>query len=123
MKTLKISLFFLLFACSNEKPLVETSAKSIFLGKIAVDSIKHFKYTIYNKGNAGLKVISYNCSCDCTLTDFKPNQIINPKDSLTIEMIVRPKMQNIGKFVEVNCTFKTNADSIFNKLAIQYIVM
>jgi len=123
MRQVIISMTLFLFACTNRKPVISSSLESIFLGKINVDSAVSFDYKIYNKGTANLIIFSSACSCECTLSDFKSNQIVHPKDSLVIKIKVKPQSDNINKFVNVNCTFKTNADSVFKKIGIGYFVV
>jgi hypothetical protein len=123
MKKVVISIGIFLFACTSRKPVLFSNHESINLGKINIDSVVSFDYKLYNRGTANLIIFSSACSCECTLSDLKSNQVVPPNDSIVIKVEVKPQKDYINKFVNVNCMFKTNADSVFKKLGIGYLVV
>lgn len=119
---ISIAVFLLFLSCNENRPIIETSIKEIYLDSFSVSDSKQFNYTIYNKGGAPLIIEKFACSCECTTPNIKSNQQVAPFDSLVTTMTISPKVTDIGKALSVLCTFRTNADSIFTRLVIHYFV-
>ncbi|MFV0604907.1 MAG: DUF1573 domain-containing protein [Niabella sp.] len=70
------------------------------------DSIRTF--TIRNIGTGKLSILDIVTSCECTALNLKKGAIIEPKDSVRVNVKINPKEQDADN-MNIFVTIKTNA--------------
>lgn len=119
-------IFFLLFvniifSCSlNNKSHLKLSCYDLRFDTVNAKATKSKIMTLYNIGKSDLIVYNFQCSCECSVLDLPQNSIIKPKDSINFNLIIKGYDDDKNKWKTVECTFKTNSDSVYSYLNISY---
>ena len=109
-----------LFSCQSKKPVAILSNPFPAIDTVTAGQSKTAHITVKNLGNAVLKIDKFVCSCECTVPELSENTKILPNDSLRIKFTINGFDNDKGKWKQVLCTFKTNADSMFLRLNFNY---
>ena len=117
---LSIALVFLLTSCASKKANFYVKNNPLVYDSIVSGRTYDTSFYIYNTGTDTLSIFNHTCTCECTLLDLKDGQEIMPGDSFLLKMKLNIDSAAIAKRGQVQCTFKSNSDSIFNRLEIIY---
>lgn len=117
---IRILLLLFVFSCNEKKPKLQFANSKISLDTVYSNTQKPGKVIVRNLGNENLVISDYTCSCECTVPDLSKGTILKPNDSLSFNIVVKGYADEIGKWKIVQCTFKSNSDSIFSTIHIKY---
>lgn len=111
----------IIFSCSlNNKSHLKLSSYDLRFDTVNAKATKSKIMTLYNIGKSDLIVYNFQCSCECSVLDLPQNSIIKPKDSISFNLIIKGYDDDKNKWKTVECTFKTNSDSVYSYLNISY---
>ncbi|MBI69908.1 MAG: hypothetical protein CMJ38_07935 [Phycisphaerae bacterium] len=84
--------------------VIVASPTSLDLGEISTSEKATGIVTLTNTSDAPVKILQSKASCGCTTSDFKPNSIIQPGESLDVEveMAGKGRARTISKTVTFN---------------------
>ncbi len=89
---------------SDAEQVIVASPTSIDLGEISTSEKADGVVTLTNTSDAPVKILQSKASCGCTTSDFKPNTVILPGDSLdvSVQMDGKGRARTISKTVTFN---------------------
>jgi len=96
----------------NNKPLLYVLKDSIDLGRIRLNDSATITWSLINKGNLPLRIISSGSSCGCSKV-YLADSIIGPMDS--VKLLVRYFSMDTGYFKK-HIVIETNGDPIYKTL-------
>ncbi len=116
-----IFIWVCLLGCTNKhSSSLFLSANMIKVNSIIAGHSFDTSFYIFNKGDDSLLLINHTCSCECTVTNLKPNEKLPPGDSLLVSLKISTSISDLNKKKVVLCTFRSNSPEIFNRLEIKY---
>jgi hypothetical protein len=107
-------------ACEKKKANFYVKSDLLKYNSVIAGETYDTSFYIYNTGTDTLCLFNHTCTCECTTLNLKDDQKINPKDSFLLKLKINIDSASIAKSRQVQCTFKSNTDSIFNRLEIRY---
>ncbi len=111
----------ILFSCNDKKKgKLELSSYKLNYDTIIANTSKIKNITLKNIGSENLIISDFKSSCECTILNLQKNVIIKPNDSLNFDITIKGFPDDRGKWKNVQCTFKSNSDSVFTYLAVYY---
>jgi|GEM_PF-2325893 len=109
-------------ACEKKKATFYVKSNLLQYDSVVAGKTYDTSFYIYNTGTDTLSIFNHTCTCECTLIDLPDGQKINPKDSFLLKLKLNIDSYGSAKDKKVQCTFKSNSDSIFSRLEIKYTV-
>jgi ankyrin repeat protein len=89
---------------ANKPQVIVAEPAAIELGVFSTSETKPGEVTLTNTCDESVTVISAKASCGCTTSDFTPNTVLAPGDSVNV--VVRLRGGPSAKKLEKNVTFK-----------------